>query len=290
MLLYLLHNEPMPIRKESAVRLTVVTLALAGVWLAWSQNPPAALTLQKVTDSLYVIIGDGGNVAFMPTSEGVIVVDDKFAQDAPQIMEKIKSVTSQPVRYVINTHQHGDHTGGNEAMLAAHAEILIQKNARANMVTGKQPGLPRVTFSDETQVFLGGKEVVARYLGRGHTNGDAVVLFPSERVLHTGDLFVTGTLFCDTANGGSIKDWDKTIERVLQMDFDTVIPGHGEVSKKADLVKWMQTVATVRGQVTKACAGGAADASKRLDLTPAGMKPSAMFERGLPGMCQELAQ
>lgn len=285
-----MHNVPMLTSKQSAVRLGVATLALAGLWLAWSQNPPAALTLQKITDSLYVIVGDGGNVAFMPTAKGVVVVDDKFAQDAPQIMAKIKSVTDQPVRYVINTHQHGDHTGGNDAMLGAGAEILIQKNARANMLKAEQPGLPRITFSDETQVFLGGKEVLARHLGRGHTNGDSVVLFPSERVLHTGDLFVTGTLFCDTANGGSIKDWDKTIEKVLQMDFDTVIPGHGEVSKKADLVKWMQTVAAVRTQVTKACAGGAADAFKRLDLTPAGMKPSPLFERGMPGMCQELAQ
>ncbi len=221
--------------KVTAVRVTVVTLALAGLWLAWSQNPPATLTLQKVTDNLYVIVGSGGNVAVMPTSEGVIVVDDKFAQDAPQIMAKIKSVSDKPVRYVINTHQHGDHTGGNEAMLAANAEILIQKNARANMVTNKMPGQPRITFTDESQVFLGGKEVVARHVGRGHTNGDAVVLFPSERVLHTGDLFVVGTPFCDTNNGGSIKEWDQTIQKILAMDFDTVIPGHGPVSKKADL-------------------------------------------------------
>jgi glyoxylase-like metal-dependent hydrolase (beta-lactamase superfamily II) len=280
----------MRMRKETALRITVVTLALAGLWLAWSQNPPATLTMQKVTDSLYVIIGDGGNVAVMPTPEGVIVVDDKFAQDAPQIMAKIKTTSDKPVRYVINTHQHGDHTGGNEAMLAANAEILIHNNARANMVAGKQPGLPRITFTDETHVFLGGKEVVARYLGRGHTNGDAVVYFPSERVLHTGDLFVTGTLFCDTANGGSIKEWDTTVKKMLAMDFDTVIPGHGELSKRADLVKWSGTVATVRGQVQKACAGGAAGAIQRLDLTPAGMKPSPLFERGLPGMCQDLAQ
>ncbi len=277
-------------RKQTALRVTVVSLALAGLWLAWSQNPPAMLTMQKVTDNLYVIMGDGGNVAVMPTPKGVIVVDDKFAQDAPQIMAKIKSVSDMPVRYVINTHQHGDHTGGNEAMLAANAEILIQNNARANMVKGEQPGLPRITFTDETHVFLGGKEVVARYLGRGHTNGDAVVYFPSERVLHTGDLFVTGTLFCDTANGGSIKEWDKTVQKMLAMDFDKVIPGHGDVSTKADLVKWIQTVSTVRSQVQKACAGGAADAAKRLDLTPAGMKSSPMMERGLPGMCQELAQ
>ena len=246
--------------------------------------------MQKVTDNLYVIIGSGGNVAVMPTPAGVIVVDDKFAQDAPQIMAKIKSVSDKPVRYVINTHQHGDHTGGNEAMMAANAEILIQNNARANMVKLEQPGLPHITFTDETHVYLGGKEVIARYLGRGHTNGDAVVYFPSEHVLHTGDLFVTGTLFCDTANGGSIKEWDGTVKKMLAMDFDKVIPGHGDVSTKADLTKWVQTVATVREQVRKACAGGAADAAKRLDLTPAGMKSGPMMERGLPGMCQELAQ
>ncbi len=197
-------------RNAPLLRFALVTLTAAGVWLAWSQNPPAQLTMEKVTGNLYVIMQDGGNVAVMPTSEGVVVVDDKFAQDAPQIMAKIKTVSDKPVRYVINTHQHGDHTGGNEAMLAAGAEILIQRNARANMVTGKQPGLPRITFSDETQVFLGGKEVRARHLGRGHTNGDAVVYFPSERAIHTGDLFVSsGAPFCDTANGGSIQEWER---------------------------------------------------------------------------------
>src|SRR5689334_19260475 len=135
----------MLIPKQAALRAGAGVLALAGLWLAWSQNPPAELALQKVTDNLYVIMNSGGNVAFMPTSEGVIVVDDKYAQDAPQIMAKIKSVTDKPVRYVINTHQHGDHTGGNAAMLAANAEILIQKNARANMVTNKMPGQPRIT-------------------------------------------------------------------------------------------------------------------------------------------------
>ena len=178
-------------RKTAVLRVVLAAVTGLGVWLAWAQNPPQPLDLQKVTDNLYVIIGDGGNIAFMPTSEGVILVDDKFAADAPQIVAKVKTVTDKPIRYVLNTHQHGDHTGGNEALLAANAEIIIQKNARANMVTGKQPGLPRITFTDETQVFLGGKEVLARHLGRGHTNGDAVVYFPSERVLHTGDLFVS---------------------------------------------------------------------------------------------------
>ncbi len=279
--------------KHTLHRLALSAFAIAGLWLAWSQTQPAPvqLELQKVTDSLYVIIGSGGNVAFMPTSDGVVVVDDKFAQDAPQILAKVKSVTDKPIRYVLNTHQHGDHTGGNEAMLAANAEIIIHKNARANMVEAKQPGLPRITFSQDSQVFLGGKEVQAHHLGRGHTNGDAVILFPSERVLHMGDLFVNGAPYCDTANGGSIKEWDQTVRKALQYDFDKVIPGHGSVSTRADLQKWVETVAAVRDRVKKGCAGGpAAEAVKRIDLSDIGLKTGGMFDRGVPGMCAELAQ
>ena len=277
-------------RKNAVVRLALAAAAGLGIWLAWAQNPPQTLNLQKVTDNLWVIIGDGGNTAFMPTSEGVIVVDDKFAADAPQIVAKVKSVTDKPIRYVLNTHQHPDHTGGNEAMLAANAEIIIHKNARANMVTGKQPGLPRITFSDESQVFLGGKEVVAKHLGRGHTNGDAVIYFPSERVLHTGDLFVVGAPYCDANSGGSIKEWDQTVQKILQTyDFDTVIPGHGPVSKRADLEKWVGTMATVRDRVQKACAFGT-DAADKLDFSGLAFQPSPLLKSGMPGMCKELAQ
>jgi glyoxylase-like metal-dependent hydrolase (beta-lactamase superfamily II) len=280
----------MVLRRNVFTRLTLAVLGITGLWVAWSQQPRQALTIAKVTANLWVIEGSGGNVAVMPTSEGVILVDDKFAQDAPDIVAKVKTVSEKPIRYVLNTHQHGDHTGGNEAMLAANAEIIISRNARANMVETKQPGLPRITFSDEAQLFLGGKEVIARHLGRGHTNGDAVIFFPGERVLHTGDLFVTpGAPFCDTANGGSIKEWDATIQKVLQYDFDTVIPGHGPVSKKADLVKWVQTLGTIRSRIKTACAGGAADAASRIDLKDLGMNTLGMLERGMPGMCKELA-
>ena len=280
-----------PLRKATLIRLAAAALGIAALSLVWSQPQPAGLTMEKVMPNLYVIIGSGGNVAVMPTTEGVLIIDDKFAKDAPEIVAKVKTVSDKPIRYVINTHQHGDHTGGNEALLAANAEILIQKNARANMVTGKQPGIPRITFSDESQLFLGGKEVVARYLGRGHTNGDAVVYFPAERVLHTGDLFVTsGAPFIDSANGGSIKDLDKTVQKVLDtFDFDTVIPGHGAVAKRADLVKWVATIADLRTRITKACAGGATDAGKRLDLTGFGWSGPGMLDRGMAGMCKELS-
>jgi len=277
---------------DTAIRLGGMLLALAGLWVVWpqaQQRPP--LTMEKVTDNLYVIIGNGGNVAVMPTSDGVLLVDDKFAQDGPEILAKVKSVSDKPIRYVLNTHQHGDHTGGNAALLAASATVIAHKNARANMVTQKMPGLPPITFSDETQVFLGGKEVQARHLGRGHTNGDAVIYFPSERVLHTGDLFVNGGApFIDYSSGGTIVAWDKTIEEALKYDVDTVIPGHGPVAKKADLMKWRERLATLRSRAKEACAGGTDGALKRLNLQGLDMQPSPLFERSMPGMCQELAR
>ncbi|HLG94946.1 MAG TPA: MBL fold metallo-hydrolase [Bryobacteraceae bacterium] len=284
----------MSTHRAFVIRLGGIAVCLAGLWLVWSQaqQQPAPLTMEKISANLYVIVGDGGNVAFMPTDEGVLVVDDKFARDAPQIMEKIKSVTDKPVKYVLNTHQHGDHTGGNEAMISQQrAQVLIHRNARDNMAAGKMPGLPQITYADAAQVFVGGKEVDARHFGRGHTNGDAVIYFPAERVLHTGDLFVNGQApFIDYSAHGSIVEWDQTVDKALQLDFDTVIPGHGPVAKKADLMKWKQTLATLRSRTKTACAGGAADAAKRIDAKDLGMGANPNFDRSIAGMCQELAR
>ena len=274
------------------IRLGAAALGVTGLFMAWSQNQaPAQLTLEKVSPNLYMIVGSGGNVAFMPTEEGVLVVDDKFAQDAPQIMQKIRSVTDKPIKYVLNTHQHGDHTGGNEAMRGQKAEMIIHKNARANMVAGKMPGLPDITFSDETQVFIGGKEVTMKYFGRGHTNGDAMVFFPSEHVVHTGDLFTSGAPFCDGNANCSINEWDKTIGKAMAMEFDIVIPGHGPLQKRADLQKYGQNIGVMRDRIKTACAGGAADAAKKLDFKDLGFAQlSPLFTGGVPKMCEELSR
>jgi len=231
------------------VRSAAVVAVSAGLWLAWTQQPPAEpLKLEKLADDLHVLSGSGGNVAILTTSEGVVLVDDKFERNVPEILENVKKVSDKPVRYVLNTHQHGDHTGGNEKLLAG-AEILIQKNARANMVSGKQPGLPRITYNDEVSVFLGGKEVRAKHLGRGHTNGDSVIYFPAHRIVHTGDLFVAGAPFIDYKSGGSGLAWPATVDRILELDFDRVIPGHGPVMTKVDLKAWKTSFETVTQRV-----------------------------------------
>lgn len=280
-------------KKIWTIRVFAVSVTLAGLWTALTQQPqqPVDLTVEKLADDLHVIVGGGGNVAVYTTPDGVILVDDKFDQHVPQILAKVKSITDKPVRYLLNTHHHGDHTGGNQKMLMQNVEIVIHRNARANMVKGNQPGAPRLTFSDETAVYLGDKEVHARHFGRGHTNGDAVVLFPARRTVHTGDLFVAGTPLIDYANGGSGVEWTDTLKGVLKLDFDTVIPGHGPIMKRADLEKWVATFEAVRSRISEQKRGGKSKEAllQTLKIEDLGWTPSQMWTgRSLPGLYDEL--
>jgi glyoxylase-like metal-dependent hydrolase (beta-lactamase superfamily II) len=187
-----------------------------------------------------------------------VLVDDMYERNADDILAKLKTVTDKPVKYVLNTHQHEDHAGGNTKM-APIAEIIAHRNVRANLLRLKQPWLPRVTFSEEAQVFLGGKEVRASYFGRGHTGGDAVIYFPEVRTIHTGDLFLSGpviprgpggaNIFVDYAEGGSFVEWTKVLDETLKLDFDTVIPGHGPVATRAELVKFRGDFEGMRNRV-----------------------------------------
>ena len=247
---------------RSVVLMTVVTAL--GVAIACSDSGPeigpdgrpifteaelARLQIQPVPgkDGLYVIPGfdgsmSGGNVAVRVADDGVILVDDKFPYSFDFITEQVASVTSAPIRYVLNTHHHGDHAGSNADFMPT-AQVIGHRNARANMLRNGQDGAPPVIFSRQTSVFLGGAEAQAHHFGRGHTNGDSVIYFPDLGAVHTGDLFISGermdgsTLspFMDYGNGGSGAEWASTLDGVLELDFDTVIPGHGPVLTKADV-------------------------------------------------------
>jgi glyoxylase-like metal-dependent hydrolase (beta-lactamase superfamily II) len=266
-------------------------LLLAGSWIAYTQNQGRGPSnkLNKLADDLYEIEGDGGNVAVYITNEGVILVDDKFEYDYNDIVDKVKSVTSQPIRYVLNTHHHGDHTGSNAKFLPT-AEIIAHVNARKNMIEGKQPGAPRVTFTQETAVYLGGKEVRARYFGRGHTNGDVMIYFPALKVLHTGDLMAGSSPLIDYAGGGSLLEWPATLDDAMKLDFDTVIPGHGPVAKKADLLAYRNNVEKLKTRVTGLIKQGTPkEEIAKIMTTDYGWAPNGLqMTRGFEGMLAEL--
>jgi cyclase len=279
-------------------RIFASTLFLFGCWIAYTQTQgkqPPQLTLNKVKDDLYEIVGDGGNVAVYVTGEGVILVDDKYEQDFEGIMAHVKSLTNQPVKYVLSTHHHADHSGGNTKFFTT-AEIISTANARANIIDHKQPNAPpgmvpaQVVFTQESAVFLGGKEVRARYFGRGHTNGDAVIYFPALRTIHTGDLMAGTTPLIDYPGGGSVVEWIKTLDEAMKLDFDTVIPGHGAVTDKAGLRTYRNNVEKLRARAASLIRGGKSqDEVGKVMAAEFGWAPNGMqMQWSLPGMMTEL--
>jgi glyoxylase-like metal-dependent hydrolase (beta-lactamase superfamily II) len=259
---------------------------LQSVWVLSMQAPkvPRPLRNERVKGDLYMISGEGGNVALYATGEGVILVDDMFDRNHADILAQLKAITDRPLKYVINTHQHDDHAGGDFKMLPI-AEVIAHKNVRANLTHIKQPyyedtpgtpiGLPRITFTDELDVHLGGKDVQAYYFGRGHTSGDAVIYFPEQKTIHTGDLFLSTRaparadnpprprgvpIYVDYAQGGSFFDWSKTLDGVLRLDFDTIIPGHGPVVGKADLLTFKADLEAMRARLVDLIATGSSRA------------------------------
>ena len=195
--------------KMRAGLVALLSLALLGAYVhAQFGQGAATLDLVKVRDDLFVIHNDfvPGNTTALITNEGVVLVDDKFEIDHNNIMAQLKKVTSQPVKYVINTHFHGDHSGGNAKLQALNAQVVASEAARRKMVETKMPGLPNVTLENRLRLYVGGKRIEVHYLGRAHTDGDVVVLFPDHRVLAMGDMFTFGDAtpqLVDYAGGGS---------------------------------------------------------------------------------------
>lgn len=201
---------------------------------------PANLSLVKLRDDVYVIQNPivPGNTTVLITNEGVILVDDKFEIDHDNIVAMLRTVTSQPVKYVINTHYHADHSGGNAKLQAGGTLAVASIQARQRMVEGNQPGLPDITVQPRGAIWLGGKSAEIYWLGRAHTDGDVVVLFPQSGVLAAGDMYTEGAAtpqLIDYRGGGSAKEWSATVDEVLKLDFATVVPGHGNVTTKREL-------------------------------------------------------
>src|SRR5271165_339120 len=282
-------------QKRPSRRELIISAIASATLLTRARAQEPKLTLNQVKNDLYEIEGDGGNVAVFLTDEGVILVDDKFERDYEGIMAYVKSLTAKPVKYVLSTHYHADHSGGNTKFLPS-AEVISTVNARAAIVQHKQANAPpgvspaRVVFNEEAEVFLGGKEVHARYCGRGHTNGDAVIYFPALRTLHTGDLMAGATPLIDYPGGGSVVEWTKTLDGAMKLDFDTVIPGHGNVTDKAGLKTYRDNVEKLRARAQGLIRSGKSqDEVGKVMMAEFGWTATSLqMQWSLPGMMAEL--
>ncbi len=219
----------------------------------------------RLTQNIYMLEGEGGNIGVSAGEDGVFVIDDQFAPLTPRILAAIKAVSDKPVRFLINTHWHFDHTGGNENLGKAGVVIVAQDNVRKRLAT-KTPieffkssygptaaeGLPVLTFKDTVTFHLNGDDATAIHAPNAHTDGDSIIHFRNANVVHTGDTYFNGFYpFIDTGTNGSVKGVIAAADRVLQITDDTskIIPGHGPLSNKAELRAYRDMLVKVSARI-----------------------------------------
>jgi cyclase len=257
--------------------LAPVSASLICVLAAVAQQEPDWSKVQikttKVSGNIYMLEGQGGNIAASVGEDGIVIVDDQFAPLAEKIQAALKElkITDKPVRFVINTHYHGDHTGGNVPFNNAGSTLIAQDNVRKRLETGGTAGnggsikmdvkpaekaaLPIITFEHDVTVHLNGEDIRALHFPSGHTDGDSIIFFPKNNVVHMGDDFVRyGFPFIDVASGGSVQGMIDAMEKATaQLPADVkVIPGHGALSNLDDVRAFTKMLKETSAVVQKA--------------------------------------
>jgi len=255
-------------RRAMVAAVAAPVLLVVAPSLALGQNfDTVQVTSTKVAGNVHMLVGAGGNIGLMAGDDAAFVVDDQFAPLTPKILAAIKAITPQPVRFVMNTHWHFDHTGGNENMGQAGALIFAHENVRKRMSTEqfiealnrKQPASPRgalpvITFNDTVSFHLNGDSIVVFHVAPAHTDGDAMVMFTKANVVHTGDVFVSaGFPFVDRSSGGTINGIISATERLLTVtNADTkIIPGHGPLADRARVKAYHDMLVVMRDRMKK---------------------------------------
>jgi glyoxylase-like metal-dependent hydrolase (beta-lactamase superfamily II) len=221
--------------------------------------------IQPIKPGLYVVAGAGANSVVRVTSEGVVLVDTKLPgdQNFNDLMAQIRTVTNQPVKSVIVTHHHADHTGNTAKFLEAGAQVIGHENLKKNLTTYQftpLPAAPNVTYEKDYVVRLGGAEVQVHHYGRSHTSGDSIVFYPDLKVMVTSDAVTTGGTgpLVDYPGGGSALEWKQVLEAMLKLDFDTAIPGNGNALTKADVQAFKMKFDTMVDRATELVRNGVA--------------------------------
>ena len=238
-----------------------------------TEAPKQDITTQELGDGFYMLLGPGGNIGVSVGEDGVFVIDDKFSRFADQIVEQIRAITDAPIRYVINTHYHGDHSGANAEMKETGAIIVAHENVRKRMgmsfenkafgrtIQATDPKLwPDVTYSENATFHFNGQTVHAIHTPNAHTDGDSILFFEEANVLHMGDNFFFGLFpYIDVDGGGSLSGMIASHGAALDLinDETKVIPGHGPLAVKADLIKTQDMLISIQKRVTDEIARGA---------------------------------
>ena len=258
------------------IAIVVSALSLTIVFAAAQEQDfsKVRITVTKVAGSVYMLQGEGGNIGASVGEDGIVVVDDQYAPLAEKIQAALKGITDKPVRFIIDTHYHGDHTGGN-GFFQKQAPVIAQDNVRKRLENGSMSGnlgtisrerkpapqeaWPILTFDHDVTVHLNGEDMRALHFPNGHTDGDSIIFFPKSNVVHMGDDFVRyGFPFIDLAAGGSAQGMIAALEEVIpKLPADVkVIPGHGNISNLDDVREYVKMLVDTRAVVEKAVQQG----------------------------------
>lgn len=249
--------------QKSAVAIAILTMAAAAPCAAQTNYDTVQVRTVPITPTVYLLQGAGGNIAVSAGNDAVFIVDAQMAQLTKKIQSAIAELTSNPVRYVVNTHWHPDHVGGNENFGKAGAVLRAHGNVRSRMsaeqfIVAQNRKIPRspsaaipVAISD-TAFVMNGDSIVVFHVPNAHTDGDMIVHFAKSNVIHTGDIFSSSSLpFIDVSSGGSVQGIIDAADRVLALSDDNtrIIPGHGQPANKARLRMYRDMVVTLRDRI-----------------------------------------
>jgi cyclase len=290
-------------RVRIPVTLTALLLPLAAAFAAAPPAAPAPTELPrliKIRDDVYTIQNTnstlaelgafGGNVTVYLTDDGVVIVDAKNEKVHDDVVAKVRTLTDKPIKYVILTHNHGDHSAGAPAMAAIGATVIISKADRDNMVRTKQPWLPQVTYTGRSDLFVGGKEIQLHEI-KGHTRGDTVVYLPAARVIAVGDLAHNPPgipLQVNYPDGGSWTDWVNALDTIARFDWEFLVQGHGAVLTKPEFAALRERVFTIRERVRTLAAQGKTAEEIAATLRPEFNWPAEGRTGNVPDMIKEL--
>ncbi|WP_272151859.1 MBL fold metallo-hydrolase [Tenacibaculum aiptasiae] len=247
------------------------------------QRKEVKITAKKITDNIYMLQGQGGNIGLFVGNKSVFMIDDQFAPLTNKILAKVKEISDKPIKYLVNTHWHGDHTGGNENMRKHDVLIFSQENVRKRMSTDQivkgrlkkaspKEALPVITYTNDMNFHIDGEDILVSHVHNAHTDGDSHIYFLNSNVIHMGDTYFQGKFpFIDLDSGGSINGYIASIDKVLLMSNDktVIIPGHRGLSTKEELKVYRKMLVTLRDRVQKNIEKGKTltEVSKDEDIT-----------------------
>jgi len=247
-------------------KLSILLLLISTSLQAQGRFDKVEITTTKLSDHTYMLEGAGGNIGVSVGDDGVFVIDDQFAPLSEKILAAIKTLSDKPLKFLVNTHFHGDHSGGNENMAKVGATIIAHDNVKKRLEAKQRDGslkpkeaLPVITFNDKLNITINNENVAVFHVANAHTDGDVLLYFTESNVLHTGDTYFNGRYpYIDLGSGGSVNGYIEAAKKGLMLiDEDTkIIPGHGKVSNMEEYKGFLKMLETLRDHVQKAIDDG----------------------------------